>query len=50
MKPVFIVVVVLSFVSLAGCSGRAPDSMIPKRFPQVEQDCIHVPFPQCSGG
>jgi hypothetical protein len=43
---------------LAGCGqtaslgslSRAPDARIPKRFPAELQDCVHVPFPQCSGG
>jgi hypothetical protein len=48
----------LSFIPLAGClettsygsAGRAPDSPTLKRSPVPEQDCIRVPFPQCSGG
>lgn len=58
MKFVVIAAVVLFSVSLVGCAqpaslgslSRAPDVRIPKRSPAPEQDCVHVPFPQCSGG
>jgi PBP1b-binding outer membrane lipoprotein LpoB len=58
MKFAVIAAVVLSSVSLAGCAqpaslgslSRAPDVRIPKRPPPNVQDCVHVPFPQCSGG
>jgi hypothetical protein len=58
MKFVVIAAVVLSSVSLVGCAqpaslgslSRAPDIRIPKRPPTPEQDCVRVPFPQCSGG
>jgi hypothetical protein len=44
-------------ISLAGCfettslgsASRAPDTRIPTHPPDV-QDCVRVPFPQCSGG
>jgi hypothetical protein len=57
MKIVVIATVVLFSVSLAGCAqpaslgslSRAPDAR-PKRSPPDVQDCVHVPFPQCSGG
>jgi hypothetical protein len=58
MKIVVIATAVLFSVSLAGCAqlpslgslSRAPDARIPKRPPPNVQDCVHVPFPQCSGG
>jgi hypothetical protein len=58
MKFVVITVIGLSFIPLAGCleatsygsAGRAPDSPTLKRSPLPQQDCIRVPFPQCSGG
>jgi PBP1b-binding outer membrane lipoprotein LpoB len=58
MKFVVIAAVVLVSVSLVGCAqpaslgslSRAPDVRIPKRSPPNVQDCVHVPFPQCSGG
>jgi hypothetical protein len=58
MKSVVITAVVLSSISLAGCAqpaslgsaSRAPDIRIPKRSPPDLQDCVHVPFPQCTGG
>ena len=54
---VFATVVLLS-VSLVGCAqppslgslSRAPDPRIPKRSSPDVQDCVHVLFPQCSGG
>jgi hypothetical protein len=53
-----ITVIGLSFIPLAGCVeatsygsvGRAPDSPTLTRVPLPEQECIRVPFPQCSGG
>ena len=53
-----ITIIGLSLIPLAGCleatgygsADRAPDSSVPKRAPLPEQDCVHVPFPQCSGG
>jgi hypothetical protein len=58
MKSVVIAVAVLLSVSLVGCAqppslgslSRAPDARIPQRSPPPVQDCVHVPFPQCSGG
>ena len=58
MKFVVVAAVVLFSGSLASCAqppslgslSRAPDVRIPKRSPAPEQDCVHVPFPQCSGG
>jgi hypothetical protein len=58
MKFVVIAAAVLFSVSLVGCAqppslgslSRAPDARIPKRSPPNVQDCVHVPFPQCSGG
>jgi hypothetical protein len=58
MKSVVIAAVVLFSTSLVGCAqpgslgsaSRAPDIRTPKRPPSVEQDCVHLPFPQCSGG
>jgi hypothetical protein len=58
MKFVVIAAAVLFSVSLVGCAqppslgslSRAPDPRIPKRSPPNVQDCVHVPFPQCSGG
>jgi hypothetical protein len=58
MKSVVIAAVVLFSVSLAGCAqpaslgslSHSPDARIPKRPPPNVQDCVHVPFPQCSGG
>ncbi len=58
MKFVVVATVVLFSASLVGCAqppslgslSRAPDPRIPKRSPQPEKDCVHVPFPQCSGG
>jgi hypothetical protein len=58
MKFVVIAAIVLSSISLAGCffettshgSAGAPGSQIPKRSPPEIQDCVRVPFPQCSGG
>jgi hypothetical protein len=58
MKFVVITVIGLSIIPLAGCleatsygsAGRAPDNPTLKRVPLPEQDCIRVPFPQCSGG
>jgi hypothetical protein len=58
MKFVLIAVVVLPSVSLAVCAqpaslgslSRAPDIRIPKRFPPDVQDCVQMPFLQCSGG
>ncbi len=57
MKFVVIAAVVLSFIALVGCAqtaslgsaSRAPDTRVPKRFPPDVQDCMRVPFPQCSG-
>ena len=58
MKFVVITVIGLSLIPLAGCfettsygsAGRAPDSLTLKRSSPPEQDCLRVPFPQCSGG
>ena len=58
MKFVVIAAVVLSSISLAGCFetaslgslSRAPDTRTPKRSTPEIQDCVRVPFPQCSGG
>jgi hypothetical protein len=58
MKFVVIAAVVLFSASLIGCVqpaslgslSRAPDARIPKRSPPDVQDCVRVPFPQCSGG
>jgi hypothetical protein len=55
MKFVVIAAIILSSISLAGCLGtptygsvgRVPDSPIAKRPPL--EDCVHLPFPQCSG-
>lgn len=57
MRFVIIAAVVLSSISLAGCfettslgsAGGARDSLSSKRPPLV-QDCVRMPFPQCSGG
>jgi len=58
MKFVLIAAVVLSSVSLVGCGqtaslgslSRTPDMRVPKRSPPDVQDCVRVPFPQCSDG
>jgi hypothetical protein len=58
MRFVVIAAVVLFSVSLVGCAqppslgslSRAPDPRIPKRSPPNLQDCVRVPFPQCTGG
>jgi hypothetical protein len=58
MKFVVIAAAVLFSASLAGCAqpaslgslSRAPDVRIPQRSPPNVQDCVHVLFPQCSGG
>jgi hypothetical protein len=57
IRLVVIADVILSSISLAGCFeatgfgslGRVPDTRMPKRSSPVIQDCVHVPFPQCSG-
>jgi hypothetical protein len=58
MRFVVIAAAVLLSASLAGCAqpaslgslSRAPDVRIPKRSQPDVQDCVRVPFPQCSGG
>jgi hypothetical protein len=58
MKFVVITVIGLSLIPLAGClettsygsADRVPDSPTLKRSPLPEQDCVRVPFPQCSDG
>jgi hypothetical protein len=58
MKFVVITTIVLFSAALAGCGqsatlgslNRDPDTHILKRSPPPVEDCVHVPFPQCSGG
>jgi hypothetical protein len=56
MKIVVIAALVFSSISLAGCfeatsyGSAASDRSIPTRLPPGLQDCVHVAFPQCSGG
>jgi len=58
MKFMVIATVALSLIPLAGCFetpslgslSRTPDTRAPKRSTPEIQDCVRVPFPQCSGG